>query len=189
VIALTHFLCCAAHSGPIFHMAAFATDVGIPKMLAATILGLSGCLSIGGRLASGAIADHLGAKSTLVAVLALQAVGIGLYLLAGPLWTLVALAMLFGVAYGGVMPLYAVLTRQYFGERVMGTMYGAVFGISSIGMGLGSYLGGAIFDRLGSYTGLYAVSALLGAAAILLSLGLRRPSPTAAERWAVQPTR
>jgi MFS family permease len=86
--------------------------------------------------------------------------------------------MMFGVAYGGVMPLYAVLTRQYFGSRVMGTMYGAVFGISAIGMGLGTYLGGFFYDRAGTYTGLYLVSVVLGVAAMLVGLGLRRPQPS-----------
>jgi MFS family permease len=185
MIALTHFLCCAAHSGPIFHMAAFATDVGIPKMAAATILGISGFVSIAGRIGTGVIADRLGAKHTLVTMLALQAVSVALYLLAGPLWTLLALAVVFGVAYGGVMPLYAVLTRQYFGSRVMGTMYGAVFGISAIGMGLGTYLGGFFYDRAGTYTGLYLFSVVLGVAAMLAGLGLRRPHSSSAKLLAV----
>lgn len=189
VIALTHFFCCAAHSGPIFHMAPFAMDVGIPKMAAATILGVSGLLSIGGRIGTGMIADRIGAKTTLVTMLSLQAVSIIAYLLAGPLWTFLVLAVVFGVAYGGVMPLYAVLTRQYFGARVMGTMYGAVFGISAVGMGLGSYLGGFFFDLAGTYSGLYVVSFLLGAAAMLVGLGLRRPRLNPASVLAVQPTR
>jgi MFS family permease len=188
VIALTHFFCCAAHAGPLFHMASFAMDMGIPKMVAAAILGISGFVSIAGRIGTGVIADHFGAKSTLVAMLALQAVSIVLYLLAGPLWTFLGLAALFGVAYGGVMPLYAVLTRQYFGPRVMGTMYGAVFGISSIGMGLGSYLGGFFFDLTGTYAGLYVVSFLLGLSAIALGFGLRPPRARGVEAWAAQPT-
>ena len=50
------------------------------------------------------------------------------------------------MAYGGVMPLYALVTREYFGERVLGTAYGIVFFISCIGMGLGSWAGGVIHD-------------------------------------------
>jgi predicted MFS family arabinose efflux permease len=162
VIALTHFLCCAAHSGPIFHMVPYAMDIGIAKMAAATILGISGFMSIVGRVGAGVIADRVGAKHTLVTLLGLQAVGIVLYLWAGPFWTFLALAVVFGLGYGGVMPLYAILTRQSFGAQVMGTMYGAVFGISAIGMGIGSYLGGFIFDQMGTYMGLYVVSFLLG---------------------------
>ncbi len=188
IIAVTHFLCCAAHSGPIFHMVPFAMDVGIPKMVAATLLGVSGFVSIAGRVGAGVLADRIGAKTTLMAMLTLQSVGIVLYLLAGPLWTFLTLSAVFGLAYGGVMPLYTVLTRQYFGERVMGTVYGAVFGVSSIGMGIGSYLGGFFFDLTAHYAWLYVVSFLLGTSAIMLAVGLRPPRMHAAEMWALHPT-
>jgi MFS family permease len=188
VIALTHFLCCAAHSGPIFHMVPYAMDIGIAKMAAATILGISGFMSIVGRVGAGVIADRVGAKHTLVTLLGLQAVGIVLYLWAGPFWTFLALAVVFGLGYGGVMPLYAILTRQSFGARVMGTMYGAVFGISAIGMGIGAYLGGFIFDQMGTYMGLYVVSFLLGVAAIMLAFGVRPPRLRTVRVWAAQPT-
>jgi MFS family permease len=188
LVALTHFFCCAAHSGPIFHMASFAMDMGISKMAAATLLGLSGLVSIAGRLGTGVMADRIGARTTLTTMLALQAVGILLYLWAGPLWTFLALAVVFGIGYGGVMPIYAILIRQYFGDRTMGTLYGAVFGISAIGMGIGSYLGGIFFDLSGAYAGLYVVSFLLGVSAIILGLVLRPPRRRGAGVWAAHPT-
>ena len=60
------------------------------------------------------------------------------------------------------MPLYALVVREYFGERVLGTAYGAVFFISCIGMGLGSYVGGVIHDALGSYAWLFIASGTVG---------------------------
>src|SRR5207247_3972459 len=72
-IALTHLACCAAHSGPIFHMVTHASDQGIGPMVAATALGVSGLASIAGRIGGGLLADRFGAKSTLLAGLALQA--------------------------------------------------------------------------------------------------------------------
>src|SRR5689334_4150357 len=125
-IALTHFACCAAHSGPILHMVTHATDQGIPAMAAASVLGVSGLASIGGRIGGGLIADRLGVKRTLIGGLALQAVMIAAYLAAHELWSFYMLAVVFGTAYGGVMPLYALVTREYFGDKVMGTAYGAV---------------------------------------------------------------
>src|SRR5262249_40198115 len=65
--------------------------------------------------------------------------------------TLYGLAMIFGVAYGSVMPLYAVVTREYFGERAMGTAYGGGFLISCLGMGLGAYAGGVLPHLLRSF--------------------------------------
>src|SRR6266704_873405 len=81
-IALTHFACCAAHSGPIFHMVTHAMDQGVAKMTAATVLSLSGLASVVGRIATGMIADRVGAKPTLITGLALQAVVVALYLFA-----------------------------------------------------------------------------------------------------------
>ena len=174
-IALTHFACCAAHSGPIFHMVTHATDQGIGPMAAATALGVSGLSSIAGRLGGGLLADRFGAKKTLLSGLALQAAMIVLYLYVREIGPFYALAVVFGVAYGGVMPLYALVTREYFGEKVMGAAYGAVFLISTLGMGLGSFAGGVLYDRLGSYTWLYTGSFAIGAAAVVLALTFRAP--------------
>ena len=174
-IAITHFACCAAHSGPIFHMVTHATDQGIGPMAAATAFGVSGLASIVGRLGGGILADRVGAKRTLLSGLALQAVIIVLYLFVREVGPFYLLAFVFGVAYGGVMPLYALVTREYFGERVMGAAYGGVFLISTLGMGLGSFAGGVLYDRLGSYTWLYAGSFAIGAAAILLALSFQAP--------------
>jgi MFS family permease len=178
-IALTHFACCAAHSGPIFHMVTHATDQGVGAMAAATALGVSGLSSIAGRVGGGLLADRLGAKPTLVAGLALQAAMIPLYLVAGDVGAFYSLAIVFGVAYGGVMPLYALVTREYFGEKVMGAAYGGVFLISTLGMGVGSFAGGVLYDRLGSYTWLYSGSFAVGALAIALALTFRAPRAVA----------
>ena len=175
-IALTHFACCAAHSGPIFHMVTHATDQGVPAMAAATVLGVSGLSSIAGRIGGGLVADRIGVKRTLIAGLVLQATIIAAYLLAREVWTFYALALVFGTAYGGVMPLYALVTREYFGEKVMGTAYGAVFLISSLGMGIGSLAGGVIYDRLGAYAWLYVGSALVASMAVVLAFTFRRPA-------------
>jgi MFS family permease len=175
-IALTHFACCAAHSGPIFHMVTHAIDQGVPAMAAATALGVSGLSSVAGRIGGGVIADRVGVKPTLLGGLALQAALVAAYLVARETSTFYALAVVFGVAYGGVMPLYALVTREYFGEQVMGTAYGAVFLVSALGMGLGSVAGGLIYDRLGAYAWLYIGSALIAAMAVLLALTFRRPA-------------
>jgi MFS family permease len=174
-IALTHFACCVAHSGPIFHMVSHAIDQGVPALAAAGALGVSGLTSIIGRVGTGIVADRVGAKRTLVAGLIVQAGTIFLYVFAGDVGTLYGLAMVFGVAYGSVMPLYAVVTREYFGERAMGTAYGGVFFVSSVGMGLGSYAGGIIHDLFGSYLWLFLGSGAIATMAIVLALTLRPP--------------
>jgi MFS family permease len=179
-IALTHFACCAAHSGPIFHLVTHATDQGIGAMAAAAALGVSGLSSIVGRVGGGLLADRVGAKPTLLAGLALQAAMIVLYLVVRDVVPFYGLSIVFGVAYGGVMPLYALVTREYFGDKVMGAAYGGVFLISTLGMGLGSFAGGVLYDRLGSYTWLYGGSFAIGALAVVLALTFRPPRSVAA---------
>jgi len=178
-VALVHFGCCAAHSGPIFHMVAHAMDLGVTRMAAASILGLSGATSIAGRLSSGVLADRFGAKPALVGMLALQAAIHSTYLYADGAVSLFVVALAFGVAYGGAMPLYALVAREFFGERVVGTTFGGIFLISCIGMGLGAYGGGILFDHLGTYWTLHVTSTLVGTAAIAVALTLRAPSRTA----------
>jgi predicted MFS family arabinose efflux permease len=175
-VALVHFGCCAAHSGPIFHMVAHAMDLGVTKMAAASMLGLSGATSIAGRLSSGLLADRFGAKPALIGMLALQAAILSTYLYAGGALSLFAVALGFGVAYGGAMPLYALVARELFGERVVGTTFGGIFFISCIGMGLGAYGGGFLFDRLGTYWSLHLASTLVGAGAVVVALALRGPA-------------
>jgi MFS family permease len=157
----------------LFHLVSHAMDQGVARMAAASILGVSGLTSIFGRV---------GAKRTLLAALTLQAVLVLSYLFVTGTGGLYAVSLAFGVAYGGAMPLYAVVTREYFGERALGTVYGGVFFISCIGMGLGSYAGGAIHDALGTYQWLFLGSFAIGAMAIVLGVTLRPPAAIPAAR-------
>jgi predicted MFS family arabinose efflux permease len=175
LIALTHFTCCVAHSGPIFHMVTNAIDHGVGSMTAATILGISGLASLVGRIVSGVIADRWNARSTLITMLVLQVPAIFLYLFTGQAAGLYALAIVFGASYGAVMPLYALLTREYFGAKAMGTAYGAVFMLQAIGMGLGAFGGGWFYDRFGTYGWLFGAATAVAVAAILIALPLRAP--------------
>ncbi|MBX5225097.1 MFS transporter [Rhizobium sp. NLR9b] len=171
VLGLTFFACCAAHSGPIFHMVNYATICGVAPMAAVSIYSVEGLAGLGGRLLYGSLADRLGVKPVLVAGLLVQAAALATYLLVSELTEFYALAIVFGSAYGGVMPLYAVLAREYFGQRIIGTVLGAATMLSSLGMAFGPLIGGWIFDTFANYSWLFIGSAMvgLGAAAIALA--------------------
>ena len=176
-IALTFFACCAAHSGPIFHMVTNAIDHGLPVMTAATVLSAAGLASLGGKIVCGLVADRVGAKRVLVAGLALQAVAVSLYLVTRETASFYAVAMIFGFAYGGVMPLYAILVRDYFGDRIMGTVFGAVAFTSTLGMALGPWAGGWLYDAFGSYFWLFLGSCGIGLGAVAIAFTFRPPAP------------
>jgi MFS family permease len=187
-IALAYFMCCAAHSGPIFHMVPYAVDCGIPDMAATAVFSVAGLSALSGRVICGLIADRTGAKHTLMAGLALQAVAVSLYLFTANLASFYAVAALFGFSYGGVMPLYAIMVREYFPAGIMGSVFGVVAMVSTLGMALGPWAGGWVFDHFGSYAWLFIGSFGLGLAAVAIACTVRPPrivppiqwSPTAA---------
>lgn len=174
-IALAYFACCAAHSGPIFHMVTYAIDHGVTPMAAVTVLSVAGLASLGGKIICGLVADRVGAMRTLVVGLAIQAVAVSLYLFTRELASFYGLALMFGFAYGGVMPLYAILVREYFGARTMGTVFGAVAFVSTLGMALGPLAGGWLYDTFGGYFWLYIGSFGIGLGAVAIAFTFRPP--------------
>jgi len=120
-------------------MVSYAMICGIPAMTAVSIYSVEGLSGLGGRLLLGVLADRLGAKPVLIGGLLVQALAIGSYLVVNKLGQFYALSIVFGTAYGGVMPLYAVLAREYFGPRIMGTVFGAATMVSSLGMAFGPW--------------------------------------------------
>ncbi len=176
-VALTFFACCAAHSGPIFHMVSYAIDCGVGAMTAAVVFGAAGLAALCGRVVFGLVGDRFGAKPTLLVGLTIQAVAIYLYVFARAPASFYGLSLVFGLAYGGVMPLYAILVREYFGARIMGTVFGAVAMASTLGMAIGPWAGGWLFDRFGGYSWLYIASFGVGLGAIAVASTFRAPRP------------
>jgi MFS family permease len=179
ILGGTFFLCCAAHSGPIFHMMSYAQFCGLTTMTAVSVYSVEGLAGLGGRLLLGVAADRLGVKRVLITGLLVQALAIGTYAGIRRPGEFYLLATVFGVAYGGVMPLYAVLAREYFGQRIMGAVFGAATMLSCLGMALGPVIGGWIFDTLQSYRWLYLGSAAVALGAMAIALTFPRISRAA----------
>jgi MFS family permease len=180
VLGFTFMLCCMAHSGPIFHVVSYAMYCGIGAMAAVSVYSVEGLAGLGGRILIGLLADKLGAKRVLVGTLILQSLAIAAYLRVNELSEFYTLAVIFGVAYGGGMPLYASIAREYFPQHIMGTVFGAATMLSSLGMALGPVAGGWVFDTYHNYAWLYIASALVAAGAVLLALTFPRARPLAA---------
>ncbi|HMA52295.1 MAG TPA: MFS transporter, partial [Magnetospirillaceae bacterium] len=108
-LAATFFFCCTAHAGPIFHTMSYAISCGIAPMAATTVYSVEGLAGLGGRLLFGMAADRYGARPVLAVGLLIQALGIAAYSMVSELNQFYAMAVVLGAAYGGLMPLYAVL--------------------------------------------------------------------------------
>jgi MFS family permease len=169
-LLLTNFFCCATHSGPIFHTVSYAISCGIPLVAAVSIYSVEGLAGLGGRIAFGVLGDRLGAKRVLVTGLLLQAFGALAYFFVRELGAFYAVAALFGFIYAGIMPLYAVLARENFPLRMMGTIIGGTAMAGSLGMATGPVAGGMIYDRFGSYGWLYIGAWAVGIGAFLIAL-------------------
>jgi MFS family permease len=170
VLLLTNFFCCATHAGPIFHTVSYALSCGIPLLSAVTIYSVEGLAGLGGRIAFGLLGDRFGARRVLAAGLLVQAFAAAAFIFARELGGFYAVAALFGFVYAGVMPLYAVIARENFPLRLMGTVIGGIAMTGSLGMATGPLIGGLIFDSLQSYTWLYAGAWALGIGAFLIAM-------------------
>jgi MFS family permease len=173
ILLATNFLCCATHSGPIIHTVSYAVTCGIPMMAAVTIYSVEGLAGMGGRIAFGLLGDRFGAKRVLVCGLLAQAFGALAYVFVRELAAFYAVAALFGFIYAGTMPLYAVLARENFPLRMMGTVIGGTAMAGSLGMATGPVAGGFIYDTFASYAWLYIGSWAVGLGAFLIAMTFR----------------
>ncbi|OKO76344.1 membrane protein [Bradyrhizobium sp. NAS80.1] len=173
ILLATNFFCCATHSGPIIHTVSYAVSCGIPLIAAVTIYSVEGFAGMGGRIAFGLMGDRLGAKRVLVSGLLLQAFGALAYVFAHQLATFYAVGATFGFIYAGTMPLYAVLARENFPLRMMGTVIGGTAMAGSLGMATGPLAGGLIYDAFSSYAWLYIGSWAMGLGAFLMAMMFR----------------
>jgi len=170
ILMLTNFFCCATHSGPIFHTVSYAISCGIPLMAAVSIYSVEGLAGMGGRVAFGILGDRVGAKHVLVGGLLLQAFGALAYFFVRDLGAFYAVAALFGFIYAGIMPLYAVLARENFPLRLMGTVIGGTAMAGGLGMATGPVAGGLIYDTYASYGWLFIGSFGIGIGAFLIAM-------------------
>lgn len=182
ILLATSFFCCATHSGPIIHTVSYAISCGIPMLAAVSIYSIEGLAGLGGRIAFGLMGDRFGAKRVLVLGLLVQAFGALAYVFVRDLAAFYAVAALFGFIYAGVMPLYAVLVRENFPLRMMGTVIGGTSMAGSLGMATGPIAGGLIYDTFASYAWLYIGAWGMGIGAFLMAMSFRPfPKPAMAQ--------
>ncbi len=168
VLVLAGIACCIAMSMPQVHLVAWCTDLGYGPARGAEMLSLMLGLGVLSRLASGLLADRVGGLATLILGSALQTAALALYLPFDGLVPLYLVSGLFGLAQGGIVPSYALVVRDHFPAREAGTRVSAVLMATIVGMALGGWLSGELYDRTGSY----ALAILHGVGWNLVNLAL-----------------
>ena len=143
--------CCVAMSMPQVHIVAYCGDLGYGAARGAEMLSIMLAFGIVSRLLSGWICDRIGGLRTLLLGSFLQGVALLLFLPFDGLISLYVVSAMFGLFQGGIVPSYAIIVREYFAPREAGIRTGIVLMSTLLGMAIGGWISGAIFDITGSY--------------------------------------
>ena len=184
LLAIAGVGCCVAMSMPQVHIVALCIDRGFGPAAGADMLSLMLAGGVASRLFFGALSDRIGGLKTLLLGASLQCVALCLFLIEGGLSSLYVVSLVFGLSQGGIVPSYAIIVREYMSPREAGRRVGLVMAATIIGMALGGWLSGWLYDLSGSYAmavwngigwNLITIAIALG---ILIRIGAPRATAT-----------
>jgi MFS family permease len=158
------------------HLVNFFTDRGVAPTAAASMFALISMFAMVGKLANGVLADRIGSRQAITLFLALQTAMVPCFYGAWHPWFYYVIGALFGIGMGGPMPSYALLFREFFGQKAIGSILGVFTAMSSTGRAVGGYLGGFMHDRFDGYVEAFLLSLMAGTTATLLTFLLKPPA-------------
>ena len=168
LLCVAGLACCVAMAMPQVHIVAYCADLGFGAARGAEMLSLMLACGIVSRLISGAICDRIGGLRTLLMGSVLQGVALLLFLPFDGLVSLYVISALFGLFQGGLVPSYAIIVREHFPAAEVGARIGAIIMATLVGMALGGWMSGKVFDLTGSYHAAFVNGVLWNA----LNLGI-----------------
>jgi len=151
LLAVAGFCCCVAMAMPQVHIVAYCGDLGYGVARGAEMLSLMLGLGVVSRIGSGFVADRIGGAATLVIGSVMQGLALFLYLWFDGLISLFIVTGIFGLFQGGIVPMYAIIIREYLPPKEAGVRIGLVMSATIMGMAFGGYISGVIFDYFASY--------------------------------------
>jgi MFS family permease len=151
LLCIAGVACCVAMSMPQVHIVAYCADLGFGVARGAEMLSLMLGFGIVSRIASGFICDRIGGLKTLLLGSVMQGIALVLFLPADSVMSLYLVSILFGLFQGGIVPMYAIVVRENFPAAETGGRVGLAITSTLIGMALGGWLSGKLFDVTGSY--------------------------------------
>ena len=166
--------CCVAMAMPQVHIVAYCTDLGFGAARGAEMLSLMLACGIVSRLVSGAICDRIGGIRTLLLGSVMQGIALLMFLPFDGLVPLYVVSAMFGLFQGGIVPSYAIIVREHFPTANVGASTGTIIMASLVGMALGGWLSGKIFDLSGSYHAAFLNGVAWNALNLMITLWLYR---------------
>ena len=186
-----HHIGCLSHAVILVHVVSMATFRGIPGVEAAGVLAAIAGASAISRFGFSILADRFGGRITLSVSLLGQSLPVIMLFFASDAWTFYLFAVVFGLSYGGEMVGFPIINKQLFGANApLGTIYSLQMATAGIGMAIGGWLGGALFDMAGDYTWSLLTSLVAGLIGLPLALSLpsHRPTPPGSHGNAIAPS-
>ena len=184
LISGAFFLASTATVGVLQHQASFLRDYALAPSLAALGVGVTSGIGSAGKLFFGYLADRLPVRYAALLSFGCQATGLSLLLTTQQTWAIWAYIVLFGIGMGAIVVLVPLLVAEVFGTSAFGVLFGSVNAVQGLGLALGPFAAGVVFDTWGSYTIAFQASLVLYAGAATLVFLARRPS-----RWSPLATR
>ena len=170
MIISSHATDCICHSVLIVHLVPIAIEAGVPHLQAASLVGVMGLGTLIGRISLGVLADRIGAKWALFTTLMTQTIPVPLLWWIDSPYAFYFVALMVGTGMGGHGTMYPVVTREYYGPRRVGFLFGAFITGASSGMATGGFMGGLLHDLTGDYTLSILLSFVAGVASLFFVL-------------------
>jgi MFS family permease len=187
LLSVAGLACCVAMSMPQVHIVAYCGDLGYGATRGAQMLSLMLAFGIVSRIGSGFLADRVGGLATLLIGSFAQMVALTLYLMMDGLVSLYVISALFGLFQGGLVPSYAIIVRESFPAKEAGGRVGVILMMTLLGMALGGWMSGVIYDMTGSYRAAFANGVAWNALNFLIGVFLLSRSPIISPRSARAP--
>jgi MFS family permease len=168
VLFIAGMMCCLGMSVPQIHLIAYTRDLGYGATRGANMLSLMLVASLSSRVIFGWSADRIGGLTNLLIGSTLQAASLVLYAFVSSLGALYAVSALFGFVQSGIVPCYAMIVREYFPAREAASRLAPISVANFIGMSVGAWMAGKIFDMTGSYRDAFLNGALWNAVNIAI---------------------
>jgi MFS family permease len=171
-LCLASVLCCIPMAMPMTHLPALCSDVGIPPPTGAAMLSVLLGLAFVSRQLWGWLSDRIGGLATVLAGSICQAAAMAGFLFVQSEAGLFAVSAAFGLGFSGIVPAYILSVREFFPASEANWRVPILFFCSLIGMALGSWIAGVIYDEVGSYAPAFTLALVSNAANLFLVLFL-----------------
>ncbi|MDC6452454.1 MFS transporter [Alphaproteobacteria bacterium] len=151
LLMIAGVLCCVAMSMPQVHIVPLCIDNGYGLSVGTEILSFMLFAAVASRVIFGFLSDKIGPIQTLILGSSLQAISLTMFLPFNSQLSLYIVAICFGLSQGGIVPIYAVIISKFLPSNEVAERVGWLIFATIIGMSLGGWLSGEIYDFTNSY--------------------------------------